>query len=127
MVRLRLLDEDPVLVHQIHRLEELDIVDETYELVLAAAEEAPEVNNTDAGVNELDEEGDDSRSHQPLADISMLRLKALKLLDVQRFFLDVARLIGIIRVRIFSILFLLDIPASGVTIAVATFIYLTEL
>jgi uncharacterized membrane protein YjjP (DUF1212 family) len=74
MVWLRLLNVDIVTIHQVHRLEELNVVDETNELVLAVAEDATEHDNADAGVDELNEENTDACGHQPLTDFAVLIL-----------------------------------------------------
>lgn len=93
MVRLRLLDVDVVAIHQVNRLEELDVVDEAHQLVLAAAEGAPEIDDAEAGVDKLNDKGDDAGAHKPLADLPVLVLQSLELFDVLRLFLDVIGLL----------------------------------
>lgn len=110
MVRLRLLNVDIVTVHQVHRLEELDVVDETNELVLAVAEDATEHDDADAGVDELDEEDTDACGHQPLTDFAVLILQAFELLDVLGLLLNVVRLF-VLRL-VFALVFRLSNPMA---------------
>lgn len=93
VVRLLLLDVTPVRVHQIDALEELNVVNEAYKLILAVTEKASKVDNAEDRVYELDGERDDTHRHQSDARREVLLLQVLELLNVLGLFLDEAGLL----------------------------------
>ena len=93
MVRLLLLNITVVGVHEVNALEELNVVNEAHELVLAVAQKASEVNNAEGRVDQLECVCYDTHRHQSDARQKMLLLQLFQLVDVLGFLLDEARLL----------------------------------